>query len=224
MRRSEKTKMKTAYNILAVTAIAIVFMLAGLVASLIALGRLNAASAEMIAAAIRGEKLVRETPAEKAEPVTQPSEVPQEPIPAALASVEAGRALLDRERRIIIDMNRRLRDAQLRHIMKSEEFERAVDRFSAERKEQEKTEHDKGFKSALAKYEKIKPQQAKEDFMKYPIEIVVRYLMKMDQRASVKILKEFKTPAEQARRMQIMERIRGTDVEKRSILGGNPTK
>jgi hypothetical protein len=200
--------MKTIYQILAIFAVCSLLVWGGLVGYLIASGRLNSQSANLIAAALRGEAPVPSVAAVPA-PTPQTTQTASTTQPAMdPVAGEAYAALLSREKRTIQDMEHRLRDAQLKQIQAREQFMHEVEQFEAQARAQQKAGENEGHTKALAMYEEMSPKQAKEDFMKLDLPIVVSYLISMSDRSRTKILREFKTPAEQERRRQITELIR----------------
>lgn len=203
--------MKLLYNILALMAITVVLVVGGLVIYLLASGRLDAGSANLIAAALRGEKLVPEQAAvtTTAPATTQPADKLDLDKPMLdLASTEIRSAVLEQQLRVVKNELARLKDGQLTLIQDREALAEQVRQFEQQVALRQKADKDEGFNQALAMYTKMKPKQAKEDFMKLGVEVVVRYLMNMPKRNQVKILQEFKSPQEQDRRREITERIR----------------
>ncbi len=202
--------MKTLYNLIALIAITNLLIISGLIGYLIVSGKLNSESVAQIIAVLRGEKLVPQTATTSA-PSTQPTQKKSEPLAkqtASMDTIEAQRAILEREKRIIQDRFIRLKDAELKLIQDREAFLAEKNKFYKEVELVRKANQDLGFQKALALYSKMPPKLAKEDFMKLDIDTVVRYLMNMSKLTAAKILKEFKTPQEQRRRQEILERIR----------------
>ncbi len=213
--------MKALFNLIALIAIANLLIISGLVGYLIASGKLNADSADKIAAILRGENLI---PASQAstQPATQPSQKvasTQKAKPFSLASLEIQQALLDREKRLIEDRFSRVKDAEFKLLKDREAFLQKQKEFYKQVEMFRKASKDEGFDKALALYSQMPPKLAKEDFMKLDINVVVAYLMNMPKRIAAKILKEFKTSEEQKRRQEILEKIRT-----QKILLGAETK
>jgi flagellar motility protein MotE (MotC chaperone) len=198
--------MKALYNLLAIVAIATLLIVGGLVGYLVVDGRLNSQSAELIAKVLRGESIVPAAttqPAAASQPATQPSTTN-----SSFQAIELQLAQIERERKEISDRFARLKDAELKLILDREAMLRQKHDFDQQVQVQQKTSEDEGFNKALTLYTQMPPKLAKEDFMKLDTDIVVRYLMNMKKQVSAKILKEFKTPAEQEKRQQILEQIR----------------
>ena len=97
-------------------------------------------------------------------------------------------------------------------IRDREALAQELETFNQQKKVQQQAGEDTGFNTALTNYCALPPKIVKEDFMKFDTEIVVHYLVNMPKRTSAKILQEFKTPAEQQKRQEIMERIRTQQV------------
>jgi len=202
--------MKALFNLIALIAIANLLIVSGLVGYLIASGKLNAESADKIAAVLRGEKLI---PASQV--ATQPAGWPttqvastQKAKPFSLELLEVQQALLEREKRLIEDRYSRVKDAEFKLLKDREEFLQKQKEFYKQVEMFQKASKDEGFDKALALYSQMPAKLAKEDFMKLDIDVVVAYLMKMPKRTAAKILKEFKTPEEQKKRQEILEKIR----------------
>jgi flagellar motility protein MotE (MotC chaperone) len=200
--------MKSLYNLLALVAIASLLIISGLIGYLVANGRLNSHAAEQIAKILRGESLVaaattQPTTMAATQPATQPAT-----SNSTFQSIELQLAQIERERKEIDDRYARLKDAEMKLIMDRETMLRQKKEFDQQVQSQQKTSEDEGFAKALTLYTQMPPKMAKEDFMKLDTGIVVRYLMNMKKQESAKILKEFKTPAEQQKRQEILEEIR----------------
>jgi hypothetical protein len=212
--------MKQIFTLLSLVAIGTLMILMGLVGYLMATGKLNTQSASLMAAALRGEKLVQETSANA--PATQPTSRPAASKPADehfdIDSVEMKLALLDREARLIQDRTIRLKDAELKLIQDRKSLSQNKSSFTEQVKLQEKASEDEGFTKALTYYTQLPPKLAKEDFMKLELNVVVRYLNNMTKMQSAKILKEFKTPEEQQRRQEIIERTLNQKVDPEPLL------
>ncbi len=212
--------MKALFNLIALVAIANLLIISGLVGYLIFSGKLNADSADKIAAILRGEQLI---PASQA--ATQPTTAPstqiattQQAKPFSLDMLEVQQAMLERERRLIEDRYSRVKDAEFKLLKDREAFLQQKKEFYKQVELFQKASKDEGFEKALALYSKMPPKLVKEDFMKLDIDVVVAYLMNMSKMTAAKILKEFKTPEEQKRRQEILEKIR----TRRILLGTEP--
>ena len=205
--------MKMVWSLISLVAVTILLIASGLVGYLTVSGRLNGESAGVIASVLRGEKLVPAGLAEAGSATTQPTTQAAATQPALdLAAGELGSAMLDRQKRIVEDLWARLRDAQHQLIRDREEFAKKETLFEKRVEAQEKSDKDEGFSKALVMYTEMEPRQAKEDFMKLDLEIVVRYLAKMPKRTQKNILEEFRTVPEQEKRRQITERIRTQEI------------
>ncbi len=198
--------MKTLFSLISIVAIANLLVIGGLVGVLVFSGRLNSESAKTIAAVLRGEKLVSATAVgTTTAPATQPA---TRPAPMTEEEAKIQQILVEQQIKAIEHRYNRLKDAELKLIQDREALKQKESGFTKQVKVQEEAAEDKGFSKALALYSKMPASAVKDDFMKLDPEIVVRYLMNMPERTSTKILKTFTTPAEQARRQDITERIR----------------
>jgi len=204
--------MKVVYHIVAMLAIVIVLMMTGLVGYLAISDKLTGESANLIAAVLRGEKLVLATAAPPLDTVSATTHASDQVASSRpnldLTTIQMRSALLERQRRTIEHMYSRLKDAELKLIRDREEFDKSVQLFNKQVQLRQKTNEDEGFNKALAMYTKMPPNQAKDDFMRLDLEVVVKYLMNMSDRPRTKILNEFRLPAEKERRIEITERIR----------------
>ena len=200
--------MKTLLNLLALVAVASLLIISGLIGYLVIDGRLNSQSAEQIAKILRGESIapVATTQPEIAA-TTQPAATNQ-----SFQSIELQLVQIERERKEISDRYARLKDAEMKLIMDREAMLREKNEFERQVLAQQTISKDEGFTKALTLYTQMPPKMAKEDFMKLDTDIVVRYLTHMKKQESAKILKEFKTPAEQKKRQEILEQIRTLNV------------
>jgi flagellar motility protein MotE (MotC chaperone) len=206
--------MKTLYNLIALVAIANLLILGGFAGFLLLSGKLNAGSAEIIAAALRGEKMI---PAATTQPATQPASQPSESSAAnkkgdSFEGIELQLARLERARKELDDRYSRLKDAEFKLIKDREALTQQEKDFRQQLKLQQQATTDEGFNKALLLYTQMPPKAAKDDFMKLDADIVVRYLTNMKKQNSSKILKEFKSPEEEKRRQEIMERIRTREI------------
>ncbi len=203
--------MKTLYNLIALIAIANFLIIGGLVGYLIVSGKLNSESAGIMAAALRGEKMIPATTSAPAasQPATQPAVAK---APVSLDSVEMQLAYIEHEKKEIEDRFARLKDAEFKLIQDREALTQKQQEFDRQVRIQEKSIEDAGFNKTLEMYTQMPPKQTKEIFMKLDPEIVVRFLMNMKKQAYTKVIKEFKTQAEQQRLQELLERIRTQQV------------
>ncbi len=205
--------MKTLYNLIALIAIANLLIIGGFTAYLLISGKLNATSSEIIAAALRGEKLI---PAATTQPSTMPATQPDNSLSTdkknSFQGIEMQLARLERARKEIDDRYARLKDAEFKLIKDREYLTQREMEFQNQLKLQQQAGADEGFNKALLLYTQMPPKAVKDDFMKLDLDIVVRYLASMKKQDSAKILKEFKSPDEEKRRQEIMERIRTREI------------
>ena len=203
--------MKALFNLIALVAIANLLIISGLVGYLIFSGKLNAESAGKISAVLRGEDLVpaSQVASQPAGVATSQAAVAREERKTfSMEMLEVQQATLEREKRLIEDRYSRVKDAEFKLLKDREAFLQKKKEFYKQVEMFQKASKDEGFEKALALYSKMPPKLAKEDFMKLDIDIVVAYLMNMSKMTAAKILKEFKTPEEQKRRQEILEKIR----------------
>ncbi len=204
--------MKTFYNLIALVAIANLLIIGGLAASLMISGKLNAQTATTIASVLRGEKLVpaptttTSAPAVSTQPATRP--VKSVEPKGTVDTIEMQQALLEQQGIALERRYSRLKDAEMKLIQDRETLGQKQETFDRQLKLQKQTSEDEGFTKALTLYTQMSPKLAKEDFMKLDTDITVRYLINMPKRNSTKILQEFKTPEEQKKRQELIERIR----------------
>lgn len=121
---------------------------------------------------------------------------------------DSQKAELDRKERDakdLIDQARREQETISRERTALAEAQKKLD---ADRQEQTKLDHDKGFQESLQRYQAMSTKQVKEIFMKLDDDIAERYLEAMPERTAARIMKEFKSPEELARVQKIMEKMR----------------
>lgn len=120
-------------------------------------------------------------------------------------------AEMERRHRELLDLQDLVTKGQvkLKEDRDALEKERAV----LESREQEavRLASDKGFQDSLKLYGTMKPKQIKDVFANLADDVVVRYLRALEPRLVVKILAEFKTPAEVQRVKSLMEQVRSAE-------------
>lgn len=123
-------------------------------------------------------------------------------------SIDAQAVALDRRSRELDDLMKQI-------LREKEELARKTATLDADRKhlaEQEQKQvadaSDKGFQDSLKLFIAMPGKQAKAAFMDLDDATVARYLQAMPPRSASKIIKEFKTPAEQTRINLVLDRMR----------------
>ncbi len=212
--KGQEYDMKQIFNLIALVAIAHFLILSGLIGYLIASGKLNSESATLIASALRGDKLTTQPATAPAAATTQPKVVEKKKKKAdhSFEATEMQLAVIDRQKRTLEDRYERVRDAELKLIHDRENFLSKRKNFFSQVEMMQKAGKDEGFKKALELYSKIPAKEAKDDFMKLDTDIVVKYMINMSKQTAAKILREFKTPAEQKKREEILEHIRTREI------------
>ena len=125
---------------------------------------------------------------------------------------DAQMAHLDRRQRELADLQKQVDLAK-------EQLARDRGVVDTQRKELETREQqaarlasDKGFQDSLALYKSMPGKQVKAIFMTLDQQTVQQYLQAMEPRAATKIVREFKSPEEQAFIQKVMERMRNTQL------------
>ncbi len=117
-------------------------------------------------------------------------------------------AQVDRRQRELVDLLRQVELAREQLSRDREELDGQRTALESRAQEQQRLASDQGFQDALALYQSMPSRQAKTIFMDLDDQTVVRLLRAMEPRAATKIVKEFKTPAEQQRIGVVLELIR----------------
>ena len=121
--------------------------------------------------------------------------------------LETQLAVLDRRRREVEDLQAQVAAEQQKVAEASATLE-AQRRQTAEREQQAaQAASDKGFDESLKLYSAMQGKQVKASFMSMPDEAVVRLLEAMPPRTATRIIKEFKTPQEQARINRVLDKL-----------------
>ncbi|QOV89909.1 MotE family protein [Humisphaera borealis] len=123
-------------------------------------------------------------------------------------SIDAQAVALDRRSRELDDLMKQI-------LREKEDLARKTGALDADRqkltdleKKQLADAGDKGFQDSLKLLLAMPGKQAKSALMDLPDDTVVRYLQSMPPRTASKIIKEFKTPAEQTRINLVLDRMR----------------
>ena len=153
----------------------------------------------------RGEKLVPPPPVEIVE---EKEESPKE-ASSRIQVAQQEREILTREMQmfaqLLQDKDVSLQTAQAKlekdlKVLRSEQ-----EQFDARVRQHQKMAQEEGFRKALKNYSSMKPKYTKDDFMKMDEKDVVRYLSEMKSDTATAILEQFKTPQEQAKRLELMK-------------------
>jgi len=177
----------------------------GLIGFGLATGRFDAEKREQYLATWRGEKLV--PPSEEAEQVVE-EESPQQ-ASARIAEAQTQREILNRELQrqlgLLRDMKITVEMAQQKLNKDLQELKAQQEAFAAKVAEQQRRAQEEGFRKALKNYSQMKPKYVVADFMKMDDTEVVRYVAAMKPDVATRILNQFRSPEEQAKRLRIMQ-------------------
>lgn len=217
--------LKQLYGLFALVAIANLLMLIGFGVYLGASGKLNAEKLEQIAAILRDEQLkpaltraAVSMPASVSVAVSQPTVTAVKnkvTLEQQLGSME----ILQREKRMLADVLVRVKDGQTKLGEDRQRFEARREQFQQQVQQYDKTTAEQGVSKSLALYSRMASRQVKEDFMNMDVDIVAWHLKQMPERTARKILNEFRTSREQARRREILEKMRMKDTQLQSEQG-----
>ncbi len=129
-------------------------------------------------------------------------------VEAIQQNFDATMAQLDRREREVLDRERQVAfaNSKLADDRKSLEAERQ--KLTDQEQEADRLAADKGFKDTLALYNSMPSRQVKGLFMSMDELSAAQYLDAMPPRSAIKILKEFKTPADLDRMRRILEKMR----------------
>ncbi|MDB5295702.1 MAG: hypothetical protein JWO31_1685 [Phycisphaerales bacterium] len=137
-------------------------------------------------------------------------------------AIDAQAAALDRRARDLDSLNGQVLREKEELARKSSQLDADRARLVDEQKQQAAQDTDKGFKDSLKLYDAMAGKQVKSAFMGLPDDAVVRYLRAMTPRNATRIIKEFKTPDEQARINRILYRMREAgDATSQPVAGGD---
>jgi len=206
-----------------------VLMAAGLVAFVVATGRLDGAKAQVIVDLVRKPGTPKDLRTQVAAllvaapataPATQAGTRPGGPVPfTALASasdrVEYARQAMEQER---LRLEREAQDLQHRQNLldtQRREVEAALAKIDAEKKKfqaqvqaAEAKAKEENFTRTLALYRDLKSKQVKDLFMGMNEDLVADYFKALEAEQTTKIIGEFKTADERAFVGRVLERIR----------------
>lgn len=223
--------MKTAWSIVSIVAVANLLALAALTGWLLATDRIDAQRLQQI------RSLLAEPIGTAADaPPTGPAE-PAEPADIAISAAnlvrlkleasEADRQRVLRAQREIDDLKRVLQAERDTLETERARFEAERDAFLAERDAIARIEGSAQFRRALAVYQGLKPDQARDSLQQLinagQITQVVAYLSAMDERIRTRVVQAF-VDQDPALAADLLERIRvyGTEpaAERRNAPGG----
>jgi flagellar motility protein MotE (MotC chaperone) len=120
-------------------------------------------------------------------------------------------AEMERRHRELLDLQNLVTKGQTKLKVDREKFEKEKAALDAREQEAARLASDKGFQDSLKLYGTMKPKQIKDVFANLADDVVVRYLRALEPRQVVKILAEFKTPAEVQRVKALMEQVRSAE-------------
>jgi hypothetical protein len=127
------------------------------------------------------------------------------------SAFDAQAAVLDRQRRELLDMKRQIELAQSQLEKDRADADTREKSLADRATRQAQMEKDEGFAGSLAVYNTLPTKQVKDLFMGLDEPTVVRYLQAMDPSRAGRILKEFKTPEESSRAQSLLEAMRRND-------------
>lgn len=216
--------LKQLYGLFALVAIANLLMLIGFGVYLGASGKLNANRLEKIAAILRGGQLKPAVTRAVSMPASVSVAVSQPTVTAVKNKVTLEQQLgsmeiLQREKRMLADVLVRVKDGQARVVEDRQRFEARREQFQQQVQQHDKTTAEQGVSKLLALYSSMASRQVKEDFMNMDVDIVAWHLKQMPERTARKILNEFRTSREQARRREILDKMRMKDTQLQSEQG-----
>jgi len=216
--------LKQLYGLFALVAIANLLMLIGFGVYLGASGKLNADRLEQIATIMRGEQLEPAAPGPVSMPASVSVAVSQPTVTAVRNKVTLEQQLgsmeiLQREKRMLADVLVRVKDGQAKVGEDRQRLEARREQFQQQVQQHDKTTTEQGISKSLALYSSMASKQVKEDFMNMDVDIVAWHLKQMPEHTARKILNEFRTSREQARRREILEKMRMKDMQLQSEQG-----
>ncbi|MBI1369513.1 MAG: hypothetical protein GC162_12775 [Planctomycetes bacterium] len=229
--------MKTAFHVLAIMAILHILGALGFVGYMVATDRVNRERLEAVRAVF--EKTIAQAAADaKEQAKVDEAAAEQAQRIAALEGKNAGPETvsqklegeqerneitlrqLERTRQEVESLQRSLQLAQQRVEGQYNELLKEKQTLQKRLAQIEQQRNDEGFKKTVELYETLPPKQVKEMFVKLMSEgggeHVVAFLEAMQPRKAAGVLKEFKTPEEVAKAVQLTEqlRARGSDLVK----------
>lgn len=170
-----------------------------------ATGRLGNESRIQYLATWRGEKLVPPTPEEE---VIEEKESPQQ-ASARIAAAEEQHEIVARGTQRDIELSRYMQTLVTQAQTKLEKDIRQLRAreadFDAKVVEHNRKTREEGFLKNLKNYSKMSPKNVKADFMIMDEHDVVRYLAAMKADVAAGVLKRFKTPEEQQKRVHLVK-------------------
>ena len=216
--------LKQLYGLFALVAIANLLMLIGFGVYLGASGKLNANRLEKIASILRDGELKPAVTRAVSMPASVSVAVSQPTVTAVKNKVTLEQQLgsmeiLQREKRMLADVLVRVKDGQARVVEDRQELEARREQFQQQVQQYDKTTAEQGVSKSLALYSRMASRQVKEDFMNMDVDIVAWHLKQMPEHTAKKILNEFRTNREQARRREILEKMRRKDTKLQSEQG-----
>ncbi len=181
-----------------------VLALIGLMLYGLGTGRFSEEKIQQYLATWKGHKLVPPPPVVNEE---ETAESPSDAT-ARISTNEIQKEILTREiqrqieqmnnMKYTVDLARKKLDTDLLELkQKQESFQQTV-------KTNNEQAQDVGFLKTVASYSSMKPKMVKNDFMNMDDKEVVRYLSVMKQDVVTKVLNQFKTDDEQAKRVRVL--------------------
>jgi flagellar motility protein MotE (MotC chaperone) len=170
-----------------------------------ATGRFDSERRAQYLATWHGEKLVEPT---VEEPQAKAEEAPQQAstrIETKEVEKEAYSRNIQREIEVLKNMQFTMQVFQSSLEDQRKKLQAQRQEFAAMQDQQKEQAQQEGFRKALQAYSRMKPKAVKEDFMSMTDEEVVHYLSEMKNDTVTRILDQFKTGEEQAKRLRIIK-------------------
>ena len=136
-----------------------------------------------------------------------------EQVEAMQRSFDAEMAQIDRREREVQGMRREVENLKASLDVEVAALAERQKKLDAREKTLQKDTTDKGFTDSMALLDEMQTKDAKSAIAGMDDATAVKYLRAMEPSRAAKIMKEFKTPAEAARVLKIMEMIRGSQAE-----------
>jgi flagellar motility protein MotE (MotC chaperone) len=184
----------------------------------LATGRFDSEKREQYLATWRGEKLTS-PPAE--EPQAEKEEAPQQAsarIEMREVEKDAYSRNIQREIEVLKNMQFTMQVYQASLEEQRKKLQAEKQEFALQLEQQREKSQQEGFQKALQAYSRMKPKAVKEDFMSMTDEEAVRYLSAMKNDTVTRILDQFKTGEEQAKRLRVIKLL---EQEKVIAMGRN---
>jgi hypothetical protein len=171
----------------------------------LATSRFDSEKREQYLATWRGEKLI---PPPEEQPQAEKEEAPQQAsarIETREVEKDAYSRNIQREIEVLKNMQFTMQVFQASLEDQRKKLQAEKQEFAMQLEQQKEQSQQEGFRKALQAYSRMKPKAVKEDFMNMTDEEVVRYLSEMKNDIVTRILDQFKTGEEQAKRLRVIK-------------------